>query len=615
MKALSNLKIGVRLGLCFGLLALAVLVAGGVGMSTVSTLRGEVDEVADEHLVSVEEAGSLKGNITANAHDVVRHLYVFDGDLQSQDKVAATIAGRKGKITKSIEELESHLATDEQKQAFTDFNKAREGYVVAFGKALELSRKETVDGVEERDASRNVYLQQVVPALDSTVETVDALIATTHEAATEATEAAASNASRGRTTILIVLLLAIAAAASLAVVVTRGIVRAVAALGLRLKSLSEHDLAELDAGLSAMTRGDLTAEATASTEKLEGLGGDEIGQAGETTNELIDRTHGSLASYNAMRSQLGDMIGEISTSSTQLNSASQQMASTSEEAGRAVGEIASAVGEVARGAEQQVRKVESSRELAEEMARTTQDSSSDANETADAARRAREVAGEGADAVRGATDAMDAVRSSSAGATEAIRELGAKSEQITGIVETITGIAEQTNLLALNAAIEAARAGEQGRGFAVVAEEVRKLAEESQQAAASISDLIGEIQQETQRAVEVVEDGAKQTEDGSATVQQAHDAFVRLGESVDDMSSRVERIAAAIAQIAEASQRMQEDMAEVAAVAEQSSASTEQVSASTEETSASTQQIAASAQELSRTAESLESLVGRFTLK
>ena len=67
-----------------------------------------------------------------------------------------------------------------------------------------------------------------------------------------------------------------------------------------------------------------------------------------------------------------------------------------------------------------------------------------------------------------------------------IGDLGARSEQIGGIVETITGIAEQTNLLALNAAIEAARAGEQGRGFAVVAEEVRKLAEESQRAAASI---------------------------------------------------------------------------------------------------------------------------------
>ena len=209
---------------------------------------------------------------------------------------------------------------------------------------------------------------------------------------------------------------------------------------------------------------------------------------------------------------------------------------------------------------------------------------------------------------------IDDVRESSLRATEAIRELGAKSGQIEGIVATITGIAEQTNLLALNAAIEAARAGEQGRGFAVVAEEVRKLAEESQDAAGSISALIGEIQAETAKAVEVVEDGARQTQDGVATVEEAREAFLTLGASVQDMGTRVDEIAAAIQQIASSSQQVQSDMTEVAAVAEQSSASSQQVSASTQQTSASTQEIAASAQELARTAEELERLVGQFTL-
>ena len=127
--------------------------------------------------------------------------------------------------------------------------------------------------------------------------------------------------------------------------------------------------------------------------------------------------------------------------------------------------------------------------------------------------------------------------------TAAIRELAAKSEQIGAIVQTITGIAEQTNLLALNAAIEAARAGEQGKGFAVVAEEVRKHAEESQQAAHGISELIGGIQGETTRAVDVVETGARRTEDGATVVKHTREAFMSIGEAVDDMAGRVEQIA------------------------------------------------------------------------
>jgi len=363
-----------------------------------------------------------------------------------------------------------------------------------------------------------------------------------------------------------------------------------------------------------MASGDLTKTVEPQTPQIENPAGDEVGDVARAFNEIQAKTVESIEGYNATRAQLGQLVGNVSTSAQTLSAASQQMATTSEEAGRAVGEIASAVGEVAQGAERQVRAVEQAKLATEEVASASGLSASNAQETAAAALSAREVAEQGAGAVTQASEAMSAVRDSSLHATQAIRELGAKSGQIEGIVATITGIAEQTNLLALNAAIEAARAGEQGRGFAVVAEEVRKLAEESQSAAASIATLIGEIQGETAKAVEVVEDGARRTEDGVATVEQARESFLALGDSVADMNGRVEQIAAAIQQIASSSQQVQADMAEVAAVAEQSSASSEQVSASTQQTSASTQQIAASAQELARTAEELERLVGQFSL-
>src|SRR5581483_2920187 len=223
-----------------------------------------------------------------------------------------------------------------------------------------------------------------------------------------------------------------------------------------------------------------------------------------------------------------------------------------------------------------------------------------AEQTAEAAARARSVADEGIEAATQASNAMALVRDSSAEVTDAMRGLAAKSEQIGGIVETITGIAGQTNLLALNAAIEAARAGEQGRGFAVVAEEVRKLAEESQAAAASIAELVGEIQQDTGRTVEAVSASASRSSDGAAVVEQAREAFGLIAEHVSDIAARVQEIATS--------------SAEIAAVAEETSSTTEQVSASTEQTSASTQEIAASSQQLATTATTLRDLVDRFRL-
>jgi methyl-accepting chemotaxis protein len=325
---------------------------------------------------------------------------------------------------------------------------------------------------------------------------------------------------------------------------------------------------------------------TASLRELAGAF-DRVSDGDLTAAVTVRGEHDRLgASFTRMTAGLAELIGEVASSAGEVSAASQQMATTSEEAGRAVSEIAGAVSEVASGAERQVRMVEGARTAA--------------TETATAADEARREAEEGADASGQASTAMVQVRDASAQVSDAIRSLAAKSDEIGGIVHTITAIAEQTNLLALNAAIEAARAGEQGRGFAVVAEEVRKLAEESQVAAGTISQLIEQIQGETALTVEVVEEGARRSADTAETVEASRAAFERITTSVRDVAARIDEIATATS--------------EVATVAEQSSASAEQVSASTEQTSASTQQIAASAQQLARTAEQLEQLVGRFTL-
>jgi methyl-accepting chemotaxis protein len=315
-----------------------------------------------------------------------------------------------------------------------------------------------------------------------------------------------------------------------------------------------------------------------------------------------------------MRDRLSEMVRAISGASDVVAHSSRQMASSSSEVGRAIGEIAESISSVATGADQQVRSVSVAREVSREVADASQTSADNARETVTAMHGAREVTSAGLQAARDLDAAMEAAASSSSEAATAMRELGAKSSQIGGIVETITTIAEQTNLLALNAAIEAARAGDEGRGFAVVADEVRKLAEESQTAAAAISDLIAGIQRETERAVVVVDEGARQTERSVEAVAAARTAFEQIGANVEDMSARVEQIATASLEVVESSERMLENVSSVAAVAEQSSAATEQVSAATEQTSASSEEISATAHELSGTAQQLQELVSQFRL-
>ena len=382
----------------------------------------------------------------------------------------------------------------------------------------------------------------------------------------------------------------------------------------RLRALRDGCVSELAQGLTTTAEGNLTNRIAVDVPEAESLTHDELSQVVTAVNEIRGDMLLSVDAYNTMRDQVAGMVRAISTTSESLSASSQQMAATSEEVGRAIGEIAESVGSVATGAEQQVHSVEDVRKMTESVTLASQSSVARAQETARAAHEARTTAEQGAAAVVTASEAMRTVRATSEQVAAAISDLGAKSEQIGGIVGTITGIAEQTNLLALNAAIEAARAGEQGRGFAVVAEEVRKLAEESQHAAASISDLISEIQNETGRAVEVVETGARQTEAGVSTVEDAREAFDQIAASVKDMTTRIEAIVESAEQIAEHSERVHEAVETVASVAEQSSAATEQVSAATEQTTASTHETAASAQEVAKTAEELQNLVGHFTL-
>jgi len=340
-----------------------------------------------------------------------------------------------------------------------------------------------------------------------------------------------------------------------------------------------------------MAKGDLTQSVVVATD-------DEVGQL-------------SVA-FNAMGSNLKGLIQQVQKNAEQVAASSEELTASAEQSAQAVNQVAGTISDVAQGAVIQTKEVDSMSAQVEQMSTGIQQIAANSNKVSEMSNKTASAAQDGKKAVNAAISQMMSIEKSVANSAEVVTKLGEGSKEIGQIVDTISGIAAQTNLLALNAAIEAARAGEQGRGFAVVAEEVRKLAEQSQEAAKEITTLISKIQSETESAVTEMNHGTNEVKLGTEVVNNAGRSFEEIFALIDQMSSQIQEISAAIQQMASGSQHIVTSVRDIERISKDIAGQTQTVSAASEEQAASMEEIAASSQALSKLAEELQAAAGKF---
>lgn len=315
-----------------------------------------------------------------------------------------------------------------------------------------------------------------------------------------------------------------------------------------------------------------------------------------------------------MRGALCKLMKRVNESAEQLAASSEELTASAEQSAQAANQVAESIADVANGAEKQLSVASDTSAVVQQMSASIQQVAANANEVAGQSVRAADKAKEGNKSVDKAVNQMASIEQTVIASAQVVAKLGERSKEIGQIVDTISGIAGQTNLLALNAAIEAARAGEQGRGFAVVAEEVRKLAEQSQDAAKQIATLISEIQGDTDRAVVAMGDGTREVKLGAEVVNESGKAFQEIAAMVTNVSGQTREISAAIEQMAIGSQQIVGSVKQIDELSKRASGEAQTVSAATEEQSASMEEIASSSQALAHLAMDLREAVSKFKI-
>lgn len=522
MKLYTDVRIGKRLGVGFGITLLVVVIIVAAGVLFLNDISGRLDRMILVNTVKVKHANSIRvafADITYMVGEIVT-----SEDQGVREKAKKKIDEIRATYKKSMEELERLEMNEEGKKLIAKLKEEVVKGKEANNTVIELGMAgKTKEGAEKYGAFVDV-IHNYTEAAEDIVRYNEARI---QDRYTEAKKSAAT----ARIVFILLGIAALVAGTFFSFTITRSIAVPI------MRSSAHIDL---------MAKGDFSVPVSVHALSRK----DEMG--------IFARSMAAMNSdISKILAEIKSSAGNVASSSTQLNQAANNLSA---------------------GATSQVEMSTQAATASTQMNQASEDIARNTSKIAESAGKTVEIAKGGQDIVYKTIEEVNIIAETVEVASEFVKVLGQQSEKIGDIVTTINDIADQTNLLALNAAIEAARAGEHGRGFAVVADEVKKLAERTSVSTTEIGNMINTIKEGVGKTVDSMDQAKRNVASGVEFSSQAQTALQEIIASIDSLHEGIQQIAASIEEMSATTDEISKEINTISTVTKESFSSSEEIS-------------------------------------
>lgn len=573
MKFFRNLKIAQKISFLALSFLVFLLIMGVASVKQLSLVNVGIKELSESRMAPIVKLENMKSNVE---YIRTRSSALMDAsDENTKNTIKNDITTKVTAIDKDLSEYKSDTDYKTLLDNYDKFIAAKDEFIKTAGQHQVTQQQGTTDATSQTMPNDASNFDKAKSALTASF---DEIINNHVKAANNTYDQ--SKKIFGFTLMILILILVICMVITLilSVIIIRETVNPIKKVTKKLKEISESN-------------GDLTQRIGYNSK-------DEMGDLSRSFDMFMHKLH--------------SIIKEVSVSAETITSLSENLSDATTSTTQSLDSISGTVSEISSSTSDGAAVSEETSASLAEVAKFSESTSVATKNTSINSKKAKEIAEEGAGKISEVVSSITDIASSSKEVSMIISDLDISSKRIGEIIQIITGISAQTNMLALNAAIEAARAGEAGKGFSVVADEIRQLADESNNAAVQISELVKENQLKSASAVKSFEHVEVKVSHGVTKASEVGESIQSIIYNIQDIVNQIEQINNANEQQAKSTKEIEMAINTIASSSSEIAGGTENISASIEEQLSTMTEIEKNTKDLSEMSKKLTKMTSEF---